>query len=241
MSSIFTTLQKLAPQHALSRLAGHVASSQSPILKSLLINQFSKIYKVDLSEAQRSDPADYKSFNDFFTRTLAPDARPMVDREELLACPADGQVSQAGRIEQGQLLQATFWGALTAGRLVAVPLSTAVAPITQLAANAAGCVGATAWMVLKQDSPDALWYGTAVFGASMASCFPSVLTLAQQYVKLSGCAQVGVRVARPPQHTSGRAQAGEPSPTGRLVEPASDNTHSQSARGTRTRTSEVSG
>ena len=106
MSSIFTTLQKLAPQHALSRLAGHVASSQSPILKSLLINQFSKIYKVDLSEAQRSDPADYKSFNDFFTRTLAPDARPMVDREELLACPADGQVSQAGRIEQGQLLQA---------------------------------------------------------------------------------------------------------------------------------------
>jgi fucose permease len=108
---------------------------------------------------------------------------------------------------QGQLLQATFWGALTAGRLVAVPLSTAVAPITQLAANAAGCVGAAAWMLLKPDSPEALWYGTAVFGASMASCFPSVLTLAQQYVKLSGRAQVGVRVARPPQRTNGRAQA----------------------------------
>jgi phosphatidylserine decarboxylase len=106
MSSMFTTLQKLAPQHALSRLAGRVASSESRRLKSLLIEQFAKVYNVNLDEAERKDFNQYHSFNDFFTRSLEPGARPLADAADTLVCPADGAISQAGKIEGGQLIQA---------------------------------------------------------------------------------------------------------------------------------------
>ena len=106
MSQLFASLQKTLPQHGLSRLAGRLAASETPWLKNLLIKQFATIYKVDLAEAQRSNLHDYVSFNDFFTRALRPGVRPVVQDPSMLACPADGTVSQSGKIDRGQLLQA---------------------------------------------------------------------------------------------------------------------------------------
>ena len=100
---LFLWLQYLTPQHLLSRVTGFFADSEITWLKSLAISLFSKAYDINFAEAERSNPADYRSFNDFFTRALAPDARPISGR---VTCPADGVVSALGRIEDGTILQA---------------------------------------------------------------------------------------------------------------------------------------
>jgi len=105
MSSPFILLQHLAPQHALSRLAGKFAASQRGWLKDTLIRRFAAAYDVDMSEAARGI-AEFASFNDFFTRELKPGARPLGDAARFILSPADGAVSQLGVIEQGRIFQA---------------------------------------------------------------------------------------------------------------------------------------
>jgi len=104
--SAFVTLQKLFPKHWVSRAAGTFASSNAPFIRGPLIRTFAKAYDVDMSLAARPDLATYDSFNDFFTRSLTPEARPIDSSESTLVCPADGAVSQMGTIQEGQLLQA---------------------------------------------------------------------------------------------------------------------------------------
>ena len=101
---LFIGLQYLLPQHFLSRLAWSLTRSQSGWLKRALIRAFLRHYPVDLSEAERSDPSAYESFNDFFTRRLRQGARP-IDAAAAV-CPVDGYVSQAGRLDGSTLLQA---------------------------------------------------------------------------------------------------------------------------------------
>ena len=101
--SAFAALQRVLPQHALSRLSGVLANSE--LLSPFLIRLFDAIYSVDLAEAERRTFDQYHSFNDFFTRALVPSARPLAPEPALLS-PADGTVSQLGAIESGQLLQA---------------------------------------------------------------------------------------------------------------------------------------
>lgn len=106
MSALFAGMQKLAPQHGLSRLMGRLAASETPWLKRFMIEQFARVYGVTLDEAERGAFSDYHSFNDFFTRSLKPEARPLGDQPGALVCPADGTVSQVGDIVEDQLLQA---------------------------------------------------------------------------------------------------------------------------------------
>lgn len=104
-NSPFIWLQHLAPQHALSRMAGSLASSRVPWLKDMLIRRFIRAYNVDMGQAERP-ASDYTCFNDFFTRALKPGARPLADSETHILCPADGAISQLGRTEGGRILQA---------------------------------------------------------------------------------------------------------------------------------------
>ena len=105
MSSPVIWLQHALPHHAVSRLAGKFASSEMGWLKDRLIRRFIATYDVDMSEAARSIE-QFRSFNDFFTRELKPGARPLADAERFVICPADGAVSQIGRVEKGRLFQA---------------------------------------------------------------------------------------------------------------------------------------
>jgi len=105
MSAAFIALQHVLPQHALSRLAGRLASSESPWLRDRLIRRFVAAYGVDLSEAARGI-GEFTSFNDFFTRELKPGARPLADSAQFVLSPADGAVSQVGPITGGQIIQA---------------------------------------------------------------------------------------------------------------------------------------
>ncbi len=103
---IFIALQYITPQHTLSRIAGWLANSRIQWLKSTFIERFIRTYHVNMAEAEHSDPAYYNCFNDFFCRALKDDARPIAQETSALTSPADGAVSQVGRIEHGRIHQA---------------------------------------------------------------------------------------------------------------------------------------
>lgn len=103
---IFIFLQYLLPHHTLSRLIGCLANCQRPGIKNPLIRGFIKRYRVDMSLAVRQQPEDYLHFNDFFTRSLVEGARPVDDSNQGIACPADGAISQLGKIRHGRIFQA---------------------------------------------------------------------------------------------------------------------------------------
>lgn len=102
----FITLQELLPQQQLTRLVGKIAASEKPWLKQLFIDRFIKAYGVNMEEALQSDPKAYRSFNEFFTRTLKPGARPLATAADAVLCPADGVISAIGNIDDDSLIQA---------------------------------------------------------------------------------------------------------------------------------------
>ncbi|MDY7115652.1 archaetidylserine decarboxylase [Halomonas sp. SSL-5] len=103
LSKLFALIQYPLPHHLLSRLVGRLAECRQPALRNALVRTFIRRFGVDMAEAAEPDPTAYATFNDFFTRALAADARPI---GEGVVSPADGRLSQFGAIEAGQLLQA---------------------------------------------------------------------------------------------------------------------------------------
>lgn len=106
LKKFFVYLQYLYPQHLLSTLMGRLADSRQVWLKNLLIQQFLRLYPIDLSEARCQHPDDYLSFNDFFIRQLQAHCRPIDTDPRVIVSPVDGTVSQMGRVRKHQLLQA---------------------------------------------------------------------------------------------------------------------------------------
>ena len=102
----FLASQYLLPHHIVSRLAGVIAESELPAIKYPMMRFFLNRFGINLSEAERSDLKQYENFNDFFTRALAPNARPIDSDPEVWVSPVDGEVSQFGKLENGQLIQA---------------------------------------------------------------------------------------------------------------------------------------
>jgi phosphatidylserine decarboxylase len=105
-AKLFASLQYVTPQHPLSRLVGRIARSHTGWLKNTFIRWFVRRYKVDMSLAIEQNPTAYACFNDFFTRRLEPDARPVCAQADSIVCPADGAISQLGSIHKGRIFQA---------------------------------------------------------------------------------------------------------------------------------------
>mgnify|MGYP001177070713 CR=1 FL=1 len=103
---LFVLMQYLLPQHLISRLVGMLAHSSMPVIKDPFIRIFINHFKVNMKEAERQEPREYDSFNDFFTRSLKADARLIDNNPKHLACPVDGAISQLGKINGQQLFQA---------------------------------------------------------------------------------------------------------------------------------------
>jgi len=99
-------LQYILPHRLLTRLAYAAARWQWRPWKDLLIGLVVKHFRVDLDEAANPDPHSYPSFNAFFTRALKPGARVVDPDDAALLMPADGRISQLGRIEDGRIFQA---------------------------------------------------------------------------------------------------------------------------------------
>lgn len=103
---LFIKLQHLVPQHKLSRFVGRIANSEVKWVKNLFIAWFIKRYKVDMSLAAEENPQAYASFNAFFTRALKLGIRPLSREPHVVVCPADGAISQIGKISNGRIFQA---------------------------------------------------------------------------------------------------------------------------------------
>jgi phosphatidylserine decarboxylase len=102
-----TTLpQHILPHHALSRMMSKLTHCENKAWKNLFIKQIIRHYGVNMNEALEQDINAFKSFNHFFTRELCPGARPLTTERNAIACPADGAVSQAGNITDGEIFQA---------------------------------------------------------------------------------------------------------------------------------------
>jgi phosphatidylserine decarboxylase len=103
---LFATLQYLLPKHLLTRVIYALARSESPFVKRTFLRIFLGNFNIDMTEAAQPDPFAYRSFNDFFTRALRPDARPIASDPSLIVSPVDGTVSQCGQLNDGSILQA---------------------------------------------------------------------------------------------------------------------------------------
>ena len=99
-------LQYLVPQRLMSGAVRWATHARFGPWKNFLIDTIARTYGVDRSEALSADNADYEHFNAFFTRALKPGARPLDPDPTALVMPADGRVSQVGRVRAGTILQA---------------------------------------------------------------------------------------------------------------------------------------
>lgn len=105
-NTLFLASQFLLPHHLVSRLAGLFADSTLPVIRKPLIKLFARRFNISLDEAQIENPEEFTSFNDFFTRALKAEARPIDTASNGWVSPVDAQVSQFGAIESDQIIQA---------------------------------------------------------------------------------------------------------------------------------------
>lgn len=106
MDNVKIFFQYVLPKHAVSILAGKLADSRSTLIKDQFIQRFAKAYQIDMSNAVEPELTNYGCFNDFFTRAIHLDSRPIDDDESSFCSPVDGAISQFGKIESGRIIQA---------------------------------------------------------------------------------------------------------------------------------------
>ena len=93
------------PHHALTRVVYWLTRQQSRLTLPV-IQWFAKKFDVDMQDAVEPDLQHYRTFNEFFTRALKPEARPIAADTQAIASPADGRVSAIGLINESQIFQA---------------------------------------------------------------------------------------------------------------------------------------
>ncbi len=97
-------LHYILPKKALTIFAGLLANNKTVFIKNYLIEGFIEKYGVNMQEAALETPSDYPDFNTFFIRKLKSGVRQMASVD--VVSPADGVVSEFGRIHRGKLIQA---------------------------------------------------------------------------------------------------------------------------------------
>jgi FHS family Na+ dependent glucose MFS transporter 1 len=83
-------------------------------------------------------------------------------------------------------LTSAFWGALTVGRFVSIPIAGRCSLRTVLLADLLGSLACLALLLAFPGSPVALWLGSCGFGLAMASIFPVTISLAERHLAFTG-------------------------------------------------------
>jgi phosphatidylserine decarboxylase len=96
----------ILPHHLLSRGMFALTRIRTPWFKNLFIRKFSKLFKINWAESRHQEPESFEHFNAFFTRELADGVRPISGGENTLISPADGFISQVGKITGDNIFQA---------------------------------------------------------------------------------------------------------------------------------------
>jgi phosphatidylserine decarboxylase len=109
-AKLFALIQYPLPHHFLSRIMLRLTRCKIKRLKNFAIKKFIKAFKVDMSLAVEEAPEKYQSFNDFFTRALKAEARPLALGENNIISPVDGAISQMTAINNNTIVQAKGQG-----------------------------------------------------------------------------------------------------------------------------------
>jgi len=96
----------LLPHRIISKIADLCATCKITCIKNYLIRYFLSRYNVNMSEAIQENPLAYPTYNDFFTRKLKPECRPVDSDPNAIVSPADGAIAQIGKINNNEILQA---------------------------------------------------------------------------------------------------------------------------------------
>ncbi len=83
-------------------------------------------------------------------------------------------------------LTSAFWGSLTLGRLLAIPVALRLSPRLVLLTDVLGSLGSLFALLLWPHSLLVTWLATCGTGLCMASIFPAMLCLAQGRMQISG-------------------------------------------------------
>lgn len=83
-------------------------------------------------------------------------------------------------------MNSIFWGALTLGRLLSVPLARKVAPSRLLIGNFVLAIAFLGLMLLFPTQSVIIWIGSAGLGLSLSSVFPTLLALAESRMNITG-------------------------------------------------------
>ena len=86
----------------------------------------------------------------------------------------------------GAYLTSAFWGAFTVGRLLSIPIAARVRPRWTLLGDLVGGVLSMVLVLLFPTSSTALWIGAILLGLFVASIFPTMVTLAERRMTLTG-------------------------------------------------------
>jgi MFS transporter, FHS family, Na+ dependent glucose transporter 1 len=83
-------------------------------------------------------------------------------------------------------LTSAFWGSLTVGRLVAIPLAARFKPRVILLSNLLGCVTSVAVILMWPQSFVAVGAGAIGLGLAMSSIFPTTFSFAERRMTITG-------------------------------------------------------
>lgn len=91
-----------------------------------------------------------------------------------------------GDAAETAFLASAFWGMLTFGRLVGIPLASRFPATTIIAVDFVGALVCLVAILSLQDSAAVLWIASGLFGFFLASIFPMLLVFSGQRMQVSG-------------------------------------------------------
>lgn len=83
-------------------------------------------------------------------------------------------------------LTSIFWGAFTLGRVISIPVAVRFEPRQILSADLLGSLLSVGLMLIFPKSSPMVWVGAAGLGLSVASMFPTIMSLAERTLTVSG-------------------------------------------------------
>lgn len=98
-------LHYILPKRLLTRLIGLLAAAKMGKFTTWLIQQFVELYHINTYEMY-GNIEDYSTFNEFFSRPLKKNARPIDEQTDSLVFPSDGTLSQYGNLTENLQIQA---------------------------------------------------------------------------------------------------------------------------------------
>jgi phosphatidylserine decarboxylase len=106
LERILTAFQHILPQHFLTHIVYVLMRCETKWVKNTLIRLISRVAGINIDEALSPDPADYVSFNAWFTRALKPGVRTFDTDPQAFLSPCDGRISETGSLNKNRILQA---------------------------------------------------------------------------------------------------------------------------------------